>query len=28
VLVRFFVGLEDEADLRRDIEQALTKAFA
>jgi cysteine-S-conjugate beta-lyase len=26
-LVRFYVGLEDEADLRADVEQALAKAF-
>lgn len=28
VLVRLYVGLEDEADLRADIESALGKAFA
>lgn len=28
VLVRFYVGLEEEADLRADIEQAFAKAFA
>ena len=27
VLVRFFVGLEDEADLRGDIDRALVAAF-
>jgi cystathionine beta-lyase len=27
VLVRFFVGLEDEADLRGDIERALVTVF-
>jgi cysteine-S-conjugate beta-lyase len=28
VLVRFYIGLEDESDLRADIEAALSKAFA